>query len=106
MSPDVRKLMFRSPAWEGSTAEDGAEVRVATARLPRAKSGFEADLCAVGCPVVRVELEGTDTLALLDSGAQVNVVSLEFARKLHMPISKNLDISGLDTMASPVHSMA
>lgn len=60
----------------------------------------------MGCPVVRVELEGTDTLALLDSGAQVNVVLLEFARKLHMPISKNLDISGLDTMASPVHSMA
>ena len=45
--------------------------------------------------MVRVELEGTETLAPLDSDAQVNVVSLEFARKLHLPISKNFDVSGI-----------
>jgi hypothetical protein len=44
---------------------------------------------------VRVKLNGTETLALLDSGAQVNMVSLKFARKLYLPISKNLNVSGI-----------
>jgi hypothetical protein len=93
MSPDVRKLIFRSPAWKGEVAKDNAEVRVATTRLPPVKNRFEADLCAVEYLIIRVELKGTETLALLDSGVQVNVVLLKFTRKLYIPISKNLDVS-------------
>jgi hypothetical protein len=43
-------------------------------------------------------------LALLGSGAE-DVVSLEFSRKMHMPIGKNFDVSGLDMMANPARSV-
>jgi hypothetical protein len=60
--------MFRSSTWEEEAAKDDADIRIAAARLPRVKDGFEADLCAVGCPMMRVELKGTETLVLLNSG--------------------------------------
>jgi hypothetical protein len=61
----------------------------------RIRSVRPTTLCAFTAPA----------LALLDSGAEVNVVSLEFARKMHMPISKNFDVSGLDMMANPTRSV-
>jgi hypothetical protein len=60
--------MFRSPAWKGEAAKDNADIRIATVWLPRIKDGFEADLYAVGCPIIRVEFKGTETLVLLNSG--------------------------------------
>jgi hypothetical protein len=91
-SGDARRLLFSAREWEANEAGPvntaKRDVRVHATRMTIPERSFFAP-----CPVVEVTTaEGTRS-ALLDSGAEINVISLAQARKMHFVITRLKDAS-------------
>jgi hypothetical protein len=93
-SGDARRLLFSAREWEANeqgpvnTArrETGVPIRVNAARATQS-SATERSFFAP-CPVVDITTEGGPRSALLDTGAEINVISLAQARKMHFVITR------------------
>jgi hypothetical protein len=98
VSPDVSKLIFRSSTWEEPSAEEAqkAQVRVNVAQEYRETARpLDGGAVVAGCPKVAVSIGGMETVALVDSGAQINAMHLGLARKIGLPISTQGGISAV-----------
>ena len=94
-SSDVRKLLFTSKDWDHDDgmiiARGLAAGRVGSLRVENEDDGDEPVDRAL-CPEVDVGIRGHDVCALLDTGAECNLMSTSLARVLKLPITSMAEL--------------
>lgn len=97
-SGDARRLLFSAREWEANEKgpvntirrETAAPIRVNATRMSSPTVPERSYFAP--CPVVDITTEDGPRSALLDTGAEINVMSLAQARKMHLVITRLNDI--------------
>jgi hypothetical protein len=105
LSPDLRRFLFGSFDDPKASVNQPVEVQASSvsARIevedecPSDTQEYDDSpprlLYIAGSPTAKVQINGHEVTALLDTGAEVSVMSYELARKLQLPITHTFSVS-------------
>ena len=89
MSPEIRKLIFYSSI-QGDTEKkisgEQPKIRVKAIYFSRNQPNYKEHLILIGYPIVKANINSAEIIALLDTRAEINIISFEFTRELEFLI--------------------